>query len=70
MAAQVLSFFQRSPRYAPSRAPAPADWSQQELAEFYRVEAALVRAGIRLERAERSRVRERAFGDSRSLRRR
>lgn len=48
MAAQVLSFFQRSPRYAPSRAPAPADWSQQELAEFYRVEAALVRAGIRV----------------------
>lgn len=45
MAAQVLSFFQRSPRYAP--APA-ADWSQQELAEFYRVEAALIRAGIRV----------------------
>lgn len=45
MAAQVLSFFQRSPRYAP--APA-ADWSQQELAEFYRVEAALLRAGIRV----------------------
>ncbi len=44
MAAQVLSFFQRSPRYA----PAPADWSQQELAEFYRVEAALIRAGIRV----------------------
>lgn len=44
MAAQVLSFFQRSPRYA----PAPADWSQQELAEFYRVEAALTRAGIRV----------------------
>ena len=44
MAAQVLSFFQRSPRYA----PAPADWSQQELAEFYRVEGALIRAGIRV----------------------
>ena len=44
MAAQVLSFFQRSPRYA----PAPADWSQQELAEFYRVESALIRAGIRV----------------------
>ncbi len=38
MAAQVLSFFQRSPR--------PTDWSQQELAEFYRVESALIRAGI------------------------
>jgi len=45
MAAQVLSFFQRSPRYTP--APA-SDWSQQELAEFYRVEAALLRAGIRV----------------------
>lgn len=44
MAAQVLSFFQRSPRYAPK----PADWSQQELAEFYRVESALIRAGIRV----------------------
>lgn len=44
MAAQVLSFFQRSPRYAPQ----PADWSQQELAEFYRVESALLRAGIRV----------------------
>lgn len=44
MAAQVLSFFQRSPRHA----PAPADWSQQELAEFYRVEGALIRAGIRV----------------------
>jgi hypothetical protein len=44
MAAQVLSFFQRSPR----QAPAPADWSQQELAEFYRVEGALMRAGIRV----------------------
>ncbi len=44
MTAQVLSFFQRSPRYAPK----PADWSQQELAEFYRVESALIRAGIRV----------------------
>ena len=44
MAAQVLSFFQRAPRYAPG----PSDWSQQELAEFYRVEAALIRAGIRV----------------------
>jgi hypothetical protein len=44
MAAQVLSFFQRSPRHA----PAPTDWSQQELAEFYRVESALIRAGIRV----------------------
>lgn len=44
MAAQVLSFFQRSPRYVPQ----PADWSQQELAEFYRVESALIRAGIRV----------------------
>lgn len=44
MAAQVLSFFQRSPRLA----PIPADWSQQELAEFYRVESALIRAGIRV----------------------
>lgn len=44
MAAQVLSFFQRSPRLA----PAFADWSQQELAEFYRVESALIRAGIRV----------------------
>ncbi len=44
MAAQVLSFFQRSPRYAPK----PADWTQQELAEFYRVESALIRAGIRV----------------------
>ena len=44
MAAQVLSFFQRSPRYAPK----PTDWTQQELAEFYRVESALIRAGIRV----------------------
>lgn len=44
MAAQVLSFFQRSPRLAPR----PTDWTQQELAEFYRVESALIRAGIRV----------------------
>ncbi|NQE60880.1 hypothetical protein [Caulobacter sp. RHG1] len=46
MAAQVLSFFQRSPRLTPHATPRPADWSQQELAEFYRVEGALIRAGI------------------------
>lgn len=45
MAAQVLSFFQRPSRSAPARG---ADWSQQELAEFYRVESALIRAGIRV----------------------
>jgi hypothetical protein len=44
MTAQVLSFFQRTPRQAPK----PTDWSQQELAEFYRVESALIRAGIRV----------------------
>ena len=41
MSASVLSFFR----------PAPAtsgDWSQQELAEFYRVEAASLQAGLRL----------------------
>ena len=44
MVAQVISFFQRAPR-----APAlPTDWTQQELAEFYRVESALIRAGIRV----------------------
>ncbi|PZR34811.1 hypothetical protein [Caulobacter segnis] len=45
MAAQVLSFFQRPSRSAPALG---ADWSQQELAEFYRVESALIRAGIRV----------------------
>lgn len=45
MAAQVLSFFQRPSRSAPARV---ADWTQQELAEFYRVESALIRAGIRV----------------------
>jgi uncharacterized membrane protein YgcG len=44
MVAQVISFFQRAPRSA----PAFADWTQQELAEFYRVESALIRAGIRV----------------------
>lgn len=44
MAAQVLSFFQRTPRIQPSH----SDWTQQELAEFYRVESALIRAGIRV----------------------
>jgi hypothetical protein len=46
MAAQVLSFFQRSPRLTPHATPRSTDWSQQELAEFYRVEGALIRAGI------------------------
>ncbi|HYD38513.1 MAG TPA: hypothetical protein VEA60_12925, partial [Allosphingosinicella sp.] len=41
MGAQVISLFQR---------PAPLrDWSQQELAEFYRVENALLQAGMRIE---------------------
>lgn len=44
MAAQVLSFFQRAPRVQPGY----SDWTQQELAEFYRVESALIRAGIRV----------------------
>jgi hypothetical protein len=42
MAAQILSFFEHTAR---SR----RDWSQQELAEFYRVESALVQAGVQLE---------------------
>ena len=42
MAAQILSFFQRAPQ-------ATRDWSQQEVAEFYRVESALVQAGVQLE---------------------
>jgi len=42
MAAQILSFFQRAPE-------ATRDWSQQEVAEFYRVESALVQAGVQLE---------------------
>lgn len=42
MAAQIISFFQHAP--SPTR-----DWSQQETAEFYRVESALVQAGVELE---------------------
>ncbi len=42
MAAQIISFLQRSP-------PPARDWSQQEIAEFYRVESALVQAGVQLE---------------------
>ena len=41
MVAQVVSFF--------NRVRATPDWSQQELAEFYRVEAALIQAGIQVE---------------------
>lgn len=44
MVAQIVSFFQRAPRYP----VAPLDWAQQEIAEFYRVESALIRAGIRV----------------------
>jgi hypothetical protein len=40
MAAQIFSIFGRS--------AAKRDWSQQEIAEFYRVESALIRAGIRV----------------------
>lgn len=42
MVAQIVSLFQRTPRFSPT----PLDWGQQELAEFYRVESALIRAGI------------------------
>ncbi|MDP3196643.1 hypothetical protein [Tabrizicola sp.] len=42
MAAQILSFFQRP-------APLVRDWAPQEIAEFYRVESALVQAGVQLE---------------------
>ena len=42
MVAQVLPFFHRSE-------PRARDWTQQELAEFYRVESALVQAGTQLE---------------------
>ncbi len=38
----VLSFFR-------SKKPADDDWTQQELAEFYRVEAALIRGGLLVE---------------------
>lgn len=44
MSAQVFSFFARAPRHQPGL----SDWTQQELAEFYRVESALIRAGIRV----------------------
>jgi collagen type I alpha len=37
----VISFFRPAPT-------TQGDWSQQELAEFYRVEAALIRAGMRI----------------------
>src|SRR3954463_3233306 len=37
----VISFFRPAPT-------ARGQWSQQELAEFYRVEAALVQAGMRI----------------------
>jgi hypothetical protein len=40
MAVHVLQFRQRL--------PGASDWSQQEIAEFYRVESALVQAGLRL----------------------
>ena len=41
MAAQVVSFFRQiKPSY---------NWTQRELAEFYRVEGALIQAGLRLE---------------------
>lgn len=43
MAAQIISFFQRA-SVSVSR-----DWSQQEIAEFYRVESALLQAGVQLE---------------------
>ena len=43
MAAQILSFAPRA------REPASRDWSSQELAEFYRVESALLQAGLALE---------------------
>ena len=43
MAAQILSFAARV------REPASRDWSRQELAEFYRVESALLQAGLALE---------------------
>lgn len=44
MSAQVLQFFRRAPA-----APVVRDWTQQELAEFYRVESALLQAGVLLE---------------------
>jgi hypothetical protein len=41
MAAQVVPFFQRLRR--------PSDWAQAEIAQFYRVESALLQAGLRLQ---------------------
>lgn len=43
MSANVLSFWRARP------AAAPCDWTQSELAQFYRVEAALMRAGLHVE---------------------
>lgn len=43
MSANVLSFWRARPTAAPH------DWTQTELAQFYRVEAALLRAGLRVE---------------------
>lgn len=40
MAGQILSLFAK---------PRKRDWSQQELAEFYRVESALIRSGLNVE---------------------
>jgi len=40
MTAQVFSFLRRS--------AAPCDWSAQELAEFYRIESALIQAGLQV----------------------
>lgn len=43
MAAQIIAL-------SPRRRPAPSpDWTRQELAEFYRVESALLQAGLELE---------------------
>jgi hypothetical protein len=42
MVAQVISLFLKTP--SPSR-----DWTQQETAEFYRVESSLIQAGVQLE---------------------
>ncbi|WP_269715373.1 hypothetical protein [Caulobacter sp. NIBR2454] len=42
MVAQVINLFRRP-------AALPEDWSQAEIAEFYRVESALIQAGLRIE---------------------
>ena len=42
MAAQIVSLFQTAPERS-------RDWTQQEIAEFYRVEGALIQAGVPLE---------------------